>query len=437
MKVSQYFLPTLKETPSEAQVTSHKLMLRAGLICQETSGIYSWLPLGLRTLKKIERVVREEQNKAECLEVLLPIVQTADLWKESGRYEAYGKEMLRFVDRHERELLFGPTAEEVIFDIFRRYVRSYQDLPKCFYQIQWKFRDEIRPRFGVMRGREFLMKDAYSFDLDQASAVETYKKMMRAYLNTFKRLDMVAIPIRADTGPIGGDLSHEFHVFAETGESKIYYDKRYDAFKSRIGEVGVEELMSLYATTEDMHDPETCGVSPSELKETRGIEMGHIFYYGDKYSQKMNVKIMNQAGEMIYPHGGCYGIGVTRLMAALIETHHDAQGIVWPQEVAPFAVALINLKTNDDTCNRLADEVYAALQDEGIEVLYEDSSQSAGTKFANMDLIGIPLQIIVGPRSSKDNKLEIKIRASGEKQEMEKEAALAYVFQLSLSKRPS
>lgn len=427
MRLSHYFLPVLKEVPSDAQVASHRLMLRAGLICQETAGIYSWLPLGSVVLKKIEQIIREEHDKAGCLEVIMPIVQTADLWRESGRYDAYGKEMLRFKDRHERDLLFGPTAEEIIVDIVRRHVKSYHDMPRCFYQFQWKFRDEIRPRFGVMRGREFLMKDAYSFDLDKESAVRTYKKMMRVYLNTFKRLGIVGIPVRAETGPIGGDLSHEFHVLADTGESRIFYDAQYDTLRDNIDTADVETIMKLYAMADDMHDPAVCPLTPDQLREARGIEVGHIFYYGTKYSDSMKGTVMDANGRQIPLEGGCYGMGVSRLMGAIIEANHDENGIIWPESVAPFHVALINLKVKDPVCAERADRLYQQCQTAGLSVLYDDTDQGAGAKFATMDLIGLPWQVVLGPKGVASGTAEVKNRRTGARHEMSIEEVVAFL----------
>ncbi len=413
MKLSTYFLPTLKENPAEAQIVSHRLMLRAGLICQETSGIYSWLPLGLRVLKNIEQIIREEQDKAGCQEILMPILQTADLWEESGRYEDYGQEMLRVQDRHKRPLLFGPTAEEVVTDIFRRHIKSYKDLPKCLYQIHWKFRDEIRPRFGVMRGREFLMKDGYSFDLDKQSALETYRLMMVTYLKTFQRMGLAVIPVKADTGAIGGDLSHEFHVLAQTGESQVYYDKRFEEIRHNIDNLNVDEILGLYAMADELHRPELCPLSPTDLFEARGIEVGHIFNFGTKYSAAMEANVMGPDGQMIAPEMGSYGIGVSRLVGAIIEASHDEKGIIWPEAVAPFKIGLINLQVADRETTEVSDHLYHQLTEQGISVLYDDRAEGAGVKFSTMDLIGLPWQIIVGPKNLKNNIVEIKNRKTG------------------------
>lgn len=415
MRLSTYFLPTLKETPSDAQIVSHRLMLRSGMIAQECAGIYHWLPLGLRVLQKVEEIVRQSMNEAGFLEVLMPTLQPAELWEESGRYDAYGKEMLRITDRHDRRLLYGPTAEEAITDIVRRFMKSYKDLPRVLYQIQWKFRDEIRPRFGVMRGREFLMKDAYSFDLDAESARETYRRVMHTYMVTFKRLGLKAIPVRADTGPIGGDLSHEFHVFASTGESDIYYDKAFDALDLQGDENDLNQLMNLYAMADTMHDPKNCPVPQEQLNHTKGIEIGHIFYSGTKYSDSMKATVMGEMGKQIPLESGCYGIGVSRLVGALIEAHHDDYGIIWPESVAPFKIGLINLKKGDSLSDETCEKIYHTLLSQGKEVLYDDRDESIGVKFSTMDLIGIPTQIIVGPRGLKDGNVEIKNRRTGEK----------------------
>lgn len=424
MRVSRFFLPILKETPSEAQIASHRLMLRAGMIDQLTSGIYSWLPLGLRVLKKIENIIRDEMNKAGCVELLMPLVQPAEIWQESGRYDAYGKEMLRFQDRHERDMLFGPTHEEVVTTIFKRHVKSYRDLPKSLYQINWKFRDEIRPRFGVMRAREFLMKDAYSFDLNYESARKTYDAMYKAYLETFARLGVHAIPVRAETGAIGGNLSHEFHIIAETGESAIYYDEAFDDVRSGKRDVSLEEMQNFYAAADDLHKPDDCPVPQGSLKEARGIEVGHVFYLGNKYSNALGAKITNKAGELQDVEMGCYGIGVSRLVGAIIEACHDDNGIIWPEAVAPFRVALINLKVGDPKCDELCDTIYRTFEEKGVEILYHDGEESPGAKFATMDLIGIPWQVIVGPRGVASGMVEIKNRKTDGRREVSIESLL-------------
>ncbi len=424
MRLSRYFLPILRENPKEAEIISHRLMLRAGMIRQEAAGIYAWLPLGLRVLNKISAIVREEQNRAGAIEVLMPTIQSADLWRESGRYEAYGKEMLRIKDRHERDMLFGPTNEEMITEIFRASVRSYKDLPLNLYHIQWKFRDEVRPRFGVMRGREFLMKDAYSFDLDAAGARHSYNKMFAAYLRTFARLGLTAIPMRADTGPIGGDLSHEFIVLAETGESEVYCHKDYANFAAPAETIDFddaammqsvfEKWTSLYAATSEMHDASAFAkIDPASQLSARGIEVGHIFYFGDKYSAPMKAVVNGPDGKEHAVHMGSYGIGPSRLVAALIEAGHDEAGIIWPDAVAPFAAGIANLKVGDSACDAACARIYDALQKAGVDTLYDDRDERPGAKFATMDLIGLPHQAIIGPKSLSEGKVEIKNRRSG------------------------
>lgn len=426
MRLSRYFLPILKENPAEAQIVSHRLMLRAGMIRQLTSGIYSWLPLGLQVLKNIEQIVREEMNRAGANEILMATMQPAELWKESGRYDAYGKEMLRIRDRHERDMLFGPTAEEVVTDIFRQNVKSYKDLPLNLYNIQWKFRDEIRPRFGVMRGREFLMKDAYSFDLTPENGKETYNIMYEAYLKTFKRLGLTAIPVRADTGPIGGDLSHEFQILADTGESEVFYDVAFEELM-KADHVDVEALRKCYAAADELHDPAKCPVPADRLRSRRGIEVGHVFFFGTKYSDSMNAKVMNQEGKEVPVQMGSYGIGVSRLVGAIIEASHDDNGIIWPEAIAPFKVAVMNLKAGDEACDKRSEEAYRALQAKGISVLFDDRKESAGAKFATQDLIGTPWHMAIGPRGVQAGTVELKNRKSGEKQEISLEAALQIV----------
>ena len=433
MRLSTFFMPTLKETPTEAQIVSHRLMLRAGMIRQTSAGIYAWLPLGHRVLKKIEQIVREEQDAAGAQELLMPTIQSAELWKESGRYDDYGKEMLRITDRHEREMLFGPTNEEMITDIFRAFVKSYRQLPLNLYHIQWKFRDEIRPRFGVMRGREFLMKDAYSFDIDPASAKRAYQKMFLAYLRTFARMGLKAIPMRADTGPIGGDLSHEFIILAETGESGVFCHKdwmKLDVLQNAPGfdedlQAFFDRTTAIYAATDEKHDAATCPVPESDLVSARGIEVGHIFYFGTKYSKPMNAVVAGPGGESIPVEMGSYGIGVSRLMGAIIEASHDDNGIIWPDAVAPFNVGIVNLKVGDAESDRVCNELYYKLRANGLDVLLDDRDERAGAKFADMDLIGLPWQLVVGPRGLKNGVVELKRRATGEKEELSVESALA------------
>ncbi len=432
MRLSQYFLPLLRENPAEAQIVSHRLMLRAGMIRQSSAGIYSWLPLGLRVLKRVEQIVREEQDRSGAQEILMPTIQPAELWRESGRYDDYGKEMLRIRDRHDREMLYGPTNEEQVTEIVRAAIQSYRDLPKNLYHIQWKFRDEVRPRFGVMRGREFLMKDAYSFDLDMAGAKHSYNKMFVAYLRTFARMGLKAIPMRAETGPIGGELSHEFIVLAETGESGVFCDKAWLA-RDILGqdveydsdlEPMYAEWTRHYAATEDVHDPAKCPVAEADLVNARGIEVGQVFNFGTKYSKPMGAVVSLADGGNVPLEMGSYGIGVSRLVGALIEANHDDNGIIWPASVAPFHVGLINIRAADAKCVAAADELYGKLRAGGVMVLYDDRDESPGAKFATMDLIGLPWQLIVGPRGVAAGTLEVKNRRTGERQDLPVEAAL-------------
>ncbi len=438
MRLSRYFLPTLRETPKEAEIVSHRLMLRAGLIRQQAAGSYTWLPLGLKVLGKINAIIREEQNRAGAVELLMPTLQSADLWRESGRYEAYGKEMLRMKDRHDRDLLFGPTNEEMITDVFRSFVRSYKDLPLNLYHIQWKFRDEVRPRFGVMRSREFLMKDAYSFDIDEASARHAYNRMFVAYLRTFSRMGLQAIPMRADTGPIGGDLSHEFIILASTGESEVYCHKDYLSFPIPDETVNFEDRASLqetvnnwtalYAATSEIHDEKAYNaLNDNDKVSARGIEVGHIFYFGTKYSEPMKAVVTGSDGVEKPVHMGSYGIGPSRLVAAIIEASHDENGIIWPKGVAPFDVVVINLKKGDTACDAACETIYAKLQDAGKDVLYDDRDERPGAKFGTHDLIGIPIQIVVGPKGLANGQVEIKIRASGVRHEVALDDVLAHV----------
>ena len=432
MRLSRYFLPTLKDTPREAEIVSHRLMLRAGMMQQASAGIYSWLPLGFRVLKKIEQIVREEQDAAGWHEILMPTIQSADLWRESGRYDDYGKEMLRIKDRHDRDMLYGPTNEELITDIFRSHVRSYRELPGRLYHIQWKFRDEVRPRFGVMRGREFLMKDAYSFDVDFEAAKRAYNRQFVAYLRTFDRLGLKAIPMAADSGPIGGDMSHEFIILAETGESEVFCHRDWlsvDAVPADVDYEGdlqpiVDACLARYAATDEKHDPATCPVAEADLVRTRGIEVGHIFYFGTKYSDPMGAKVAGPDGKDAVVHMGSYGVGVSRLVGGIIEASHDDAGIVWPEPVAPFKVGLVNLKVGDAGCDAAAGDLYAKLERAGVEVLMDDRDERPGPKLANMDLIGLPWQAIVGPRGIANGVVEVKNRRTGEREELTPEAAL-------------
>ncbi|MBE1237921.1 proline--tRNA ligase [Phaeovibrio sulfidiphilus] len=430
MRLSRFFLPLLKENPADAEIVSHRLMLRAGMIRQHASGIYNWLPLGYRVLRRIEQIVREEQDAAGAQEILMPTIQSAELWRESGRYEDYGKEMLRIKDRHDRDMLYGPTHEEVVTDVFRKNIHSYRDLPKILYQIHWKFRDEVRPRFGVMRGREFLMKDAYSFDLDMEAARRSYNRMFVAYLRTFRRMGLTAIPMAADSGPIGGDMSHEFIILADTGESAVFCHKallekptpesvNYEGDLQPV----VDEWTSLYAATDEKHT-ENHGVAPEDLISARGIEVGHIFNFGLKYSRPMDAVVQTVSDGTIPVQMGSYGIGVSRLVGAIIEASHDDAGIIWPDSVAPFHVGLINLKAGDVETDRVCAEIDARLSAAGVDVLYDDTQERPGAKFATMDLIGLPWQLIVGPRGLEKGVVELKRRATGERYEVSMETAI-------------
>ncbi len=436
MRLSRAFLPVLKESPSDAQIVSHKLMLRAGLIRQTAAGIYAWRPLGYRVLKQIEQIVREEQDRAGAQEMLMPTLQSADLWRESGRYDAYGPEMLRIRDRHDREMLYGPTNEEMLTAIVRDEMKSYRDLPRTLYHIQWKFRDEVRPRFGVMRGREFLMKDAYSFDLDEAGARQSYYTQLLAYLRTFQRMGIRAVPMKAASGPIGGDLSHEFIVLAPTGESEVFYDSAFEEidwgrsdlrYDDPVGLTNFfNDINSTYAATDETHDEGRWAEISIERRRTgRGIEVGHIFYFGDKYSAAMGLRVSGTDGQMVTPMMGSYGIGVSRLVAAIIEASHDEAGIVWPDSVAPWAVGLVTMRQDDDATVAAAEDLYSKLKDAGVEVLYDDRDERGGVKLGSMDLIGLPWQLIVGPRGIAAGTVELKRRSTGEREELSVESALA------------
>jgi len=442
MRLSRYFLPVLKENPAEAQIVSHRLMLRAGMIRQQAAGIYSWLPLGLRVLRNIERIVHEEQQRAGHIPLLMPTLQSAELWRESGRYDAYGPEMLRIRDRQEREMLYGPTNEEMITDIFRAHVSSYRHLPLTLYHIQWKFRDEMRPRFGVMRGREFLMKDGYNFDVDREAALHAYNRHMVTYLRTYERMGLTAIPMRAASGPIGGDNTHEFLVLAETGESEVFYDDRVTALKLGAREIDYDdraqvaavcaEFTTLYARTDETHD---AGAYEAEVPEphrkvARAIEVGQIFYFGTKYSEPMGACVTNEAGERVPVHMGSHGIGVSRLAGAIIEASHDERGIIWPEGVTPFPVGIVNLKQGDAACDAACEALYAALAARGLEALYDDTAERAGAKFATMDLIGLPWRITVGPRGLAGGVVELTSRRTGESEELSPEAAVARLAEI-------
>ena len=435
MRLSRSLIPTLKETPAEAQIASHRLMLRAGLVRQTSSGIYAWLPAGWKVLQNISRIVAEEQANIGAQEMLMPTVQSSELWKQSGRYDAYGPEMLRITDRHGRELLYGPTNEEMLTDLVRQSIKSYRDLPQCLFHIQWKFRDEVRPRFGVMRGREFLMKDAYSFDRDYEGAVISYRKQMLAYMRTFQRLGLKAIPMVADTGPIGGNLSHEFIVLAPTGESGVFYDAAFEDIDWEKASFNAHDPADLenffqtatgsYAATDEKHDEAAWAEVPeARRREGRGIEVGHIFYFGTKYSEPMGLKVAGQDGGQLVPHMGSYGVGVSRLVGAIIEAFHDDAGIIWPDSVAPFPAVIINLKPGDAACDAMAEQAYAAF---GGQALLDDRDERAGAKFADADLMGHPWQIVVGPRGAKTGVVELKRRSTGEKAEVSLEDALAKV----------
>ena len=438
MRLTRYFLPVLKENPAEAQIVSHRYMLRAGMIKQQAAGIYSWLPLGYRVLKRIEQIVHEEQARAGHIPLLMPTLQPADLWRESGRYDAYGDEMLRITDRQKRELLYGPTNEEMITDIFRSHVTSYKDLPLTLYHIQWKFRDEMRPRFGVMRGREFLMKDGYNFDVDKGSALHAYNRHMVSYLRTYERMGLTAIPMRADSGPIGGDDTHEFLVLASTGESEVFYDSavtdlrlgdRDIDFADRAAVKAVcDEFTSVYARTDETHDAALFEAIPAERRKVaRGIEVGQIFYFGTQYSDPMKATVVNAAGERVPVHMGSHGIGVSRLLGAIIEASHDDKGIIWPEGVTPFPVGIVNLKQGDLAADSACNGLYNALMKQGLEPLYDDRDERAGAKFATMDLIGLPWRITVGPRGLANGVVELTSRRTGVSEEMSPEAAVAKV----------
>lgn len=435
MRLSRSLIPTLKETPSEAQIASHRLMLRAGLVRQTASGIYAWLPAGWKVLQNIARIVAEEQEAVGTQAMLMPTIQSADLWRQSGRYDAYGPEMLRITDRHQRELLYGPTNEEMLTDLVRSGLKSYRDLPQMLFHIQWKFRDEVRPRFGVMRGREFLMKDAYSFDLDYDGAVISYRKQMLAYMRTFQRLGLKAIPMVADTGPIGGNLSHEFIVLAPTGESGVFFDAAFEEIDWEKASFDSENPADLqrffdlatgsYAATDEKHDEAEWAKVPADRKrEGRGIEVGHIFYFGTKYSEPMGLQVSGRDGTPVIPHMGSYGVGVSRLVGAIIEAFHDEAGIIWPDSVAPFPAVIVNLKPGDEGCDALCEQAYAAFKG---RALYDDREERAGAKFADADLMGHPWQIVVGPRGAKTGMVELKRRATGEKVELSLADALAKI----------
>jgi prolyl-tRNA synthetase len=435
MRWSRAFLPVLKESPADAQIVSHKLMLRAGLVRQTAAGIYAWLPLGYRVLKKIEQIVREEQDRAGAQEMLMPTLQAADYWKATGRYDAYGPEMLRIRDRQDRELVYGPTNEDMLTSILQGSIKSYRDLPRILYHIQWKFRDEIRPRFGVMRGREFLMKDAYSFDLDEAGARVSYNRMFVAYLRTFARMGLRAIPMQADTGPIGGDLSHEFIILAPSGESEVFFHKSWETLRAaqdyavdagdpRALQGFVDSMTSDYAATDEKRDETREAAIGEDLRQSRGIEVGHIFYFGDKYTKPLGFTVSAPNGEAVTPVGGSYGIGVSRLVGAIIEASHDEAGIIWPEPIAPWRVGIVTMRADDQASVDAADALYTRLIAAGIEVLYDDRDERGGVKLGSMDLIGLPWQVIVGPRGIANGTVELKRRSTGEREELSIESAV-------------
>ncbi|MEM6744889.1 MAG: proline--tRNA ligase [Pseudomonadota bacterium] len=441
MRLSRYFLPVLKETPAEAQIASHRLMLRAGMIRQQAAGIYSWLPMGYKVLRRIEQVVHEEQQRAGHIPVLMPTLQPAELWRESGRYDAYGQELLRIRDRHDRDMLYGPTNEEMITDIFRTHVGSYKALPMTLYHIQWKFRDEIRPRFGVMRGREFLMKDGYNFDLTKADALHAYNRHLVTYLRTYERLGLKAIPMRADSGPIGGDDTHEFLVLAETGESEVFYDAAIEDLHLGDRDVDWEDRAQLegikaewtapYARTDETHDAALFEAIPeARRRSARGIEVGQIFYFGTKYSEAMGAVVNDEAGARAPVHMGSHGIGVSRLVGAIIEAHHDEAGIRWPEGATPFGAGVVNLRQGDAACDGACEDLYGKLSAAGADPLYDDREERAGAKFATMDLIGLPWRVTVGPRGLGNGVVELTCRATGESQELDPEAAVARLAEI-------
>ncbi|MBR9652453.1 proline--tRNA ligase [Thalassovita aquimarina] len=446
MRLSRYFLPVLKENPSEAQIVSHRLMLRAGMIKQQSAGIYAWLPLGFKVLRKLENIVHEEQIRAGHIPMLMPTLQSADLWRESGRYDGYGEEMLRMQDRHGRDMLYSPTAEEMFTDVFRAHVNSYKDLPLTLYQIQWKFRDEIRPRFGVMRGREFYMKDGYNFDLSKEDALHAYNRHLVSYLRTYERMGLQAIPMRADSGPIGGDYTHEFLVLAETGESEVFYDSEitdlsfgdreidYDSVEQC--QAVLEEFTSRYARTDETHDEALFNQIPEERRRTaRGIEVGQIFYFGTQYSDAMNAAVQGPDGKPVQIHMGSHGIGVSRLLGAIIEASHDENGIIWPEGVTPFHVGIVNLKQGDEEADAACEALYDSFTAAGLEPLYDDRKERAGGKFATMDLIGLPWRITVGPRGLKNGVVELTSRRTGESEELPPEQAVEKIIKIYANHR--
>jgi prolyl-tRNA synthetase len=420
MKASRHFMATLRDNPSDASIASHRLMLRSGMIQQIVSGIYAWLPLGLRTMRKIETIVRQEQNRIGAQEMLAPTIQPINLWQESGRYDDYGKELLRVQDRHDNTLLYGPTAEEVMTDLFRTHIKSYKDVPQCLYNIQWKFRDEMRPRYGVMRGREFLMKDAYSFDMTKEQSIACYARMFNSYMRVFERLNVKAIPVRAETGPIGGDFSHEFHIVAPTGESDLFYDAKIhnNTFDQ------LNDFDTLYAMADGRHNPDTCPVADADLHHSKGIEVGHIFYFGTKYSRAMNAVVTNDKGHDVPVEMGSYGIGISRLVAGLIEVFHDDKGIQWPVSIAPYSVAILGI--GKDNAHH-ADRFYTQCTTRALDAFLYDRPDSPGASLSTMDLMGFPYQVIFGKSFASDGQVEVKTRHTNAVCHMSVDSAMTFV----------
>ena len=437
MLLSQFFLPVLKESPKEAEIISHIFMLRVGMIQQSSSGIYSWLPLGKIILDNITDICKKEMIATGANEILMPTLQPASIWRESGRYEDYGKEMLRIKDRNERDLLYGPTNEELVTEIFRTHVKSYKELPLNLFHIQWKFRDELRPRFGVMRGREFLMKDAYSFDISYAASISSYNIMFVSYMQLFKKLGLKAIPMKADTGPIGGDLSHEFIIIADTGESVVYLEKEFLSFDNALAEVDynkdlqeeVDKYLSFYAATEEKHNPKDKTIKSLNLVKTKGIEVGHIFHFGQKYSKPMNANVSNKNSHNIPVYMGSYGVGLSRLVGAIIEANHDQDGIIWPREVTPWVYNILNLKKGDNICDKICEDLYSVIKNKNISILYDDTNERTGSKLARADLLGLPYQIIVGPKGIKDKSYDLKHRKSKKTEKLSYNELLNFINQ--------
>ena len=409
MKFSNFFIPTLKESPSDVKMRSHDLMIRSGMIRQETSGIYSWMPLGYRVLKKIIDKVEFLHNKNGINQILMPTIQSSDIWRISNRYDTYGKEMLRIIDRNNKDLLYGPTNEEMITAIGKQYIKSYKNLPRKFYHIQTKFRDEIRPRFGVMRAREFLMKDAYSFDIDDINGENTYCDFFRLYFKIFNQLGIPVIPVRAPSGEIGGNLSHEFHLIVSSGESEIFLDSK--LLNKNFGSFKLNQILNLDSYTDDYFKKIE---NKKDLKKFRSIELGHIFLFGTKYSSSFNFNVDSENGKFM-PFMGSYGIGISRIPAAAIEFSNDNDGIIWPKALSPFSVHLINLNVNDPECLEFCEKFYKEFQKKNIEIIYDDRNERPGKKFSDADLIGIPLQVICGNSFKKDREISILKRVNKDK----------------------